>query len=150
MMEGIEKQEFKTILDDEVPDDVNVIIKVVDDTVEFHLNPNRVYSTMKNKNVIVAGLNKKLSQLIEEFKSKISLKKQEDGKSWVVLIKDVVYDRIKEKSQVYVREGEQLLSGIVNMMLHKKEMQEDKSLKEIRDLEKAQDRIDNDKKMKKK
>lgn len=141
--------EIGIVLDEELPDDVNVIVKVVGSEVKFHINPNRLYSTLRNKDSIIAGLNKKLTGMIEEFKTKISLKKMEGSKFRDILIKDVVYNKIKNNDHVYLREEEEIILSIARMMLYAKEQEEDTRLREIRALEKAQEKIDNDKGKKK-
>lgn len=136
------------IPDDNMPDDTNIIVKVKGESIEIYINPNRLYNTLRNKDAIVGSLNKKLIELIEDFKTKISMKKVEDSKFRDILIKDVVYDKLKDQDHMYIREAEELIFGITKMMLFKKELEEEKKLKEIQDLEKAQEKIDNDKKEK--
>lgn len=133
-------------IDEELPDDVNIIVKVKGPDIEFRINPSRLYSTLRNKDAIVAGLNKKLIAMIEEFKTKISLKKMEGSKFRDVLIRDVVYNKIKDNDHIPLREEEEMILGITRAMLYAKEQEEETRLKEMRELEKAQEKIDNKKK----
>ena len=136
------------LLDEELPDDVNVVIKVKGSDTEFHINPNRIYSTLRNKDAIIAGLNKRLVAMIDEFKTKISLKKMEGSKFRDILIRDVVYNKIKDNDHVYLREEEEIILSITRMMLYAKEQEEYTKLMEIRTLEKKQEEIDGNKEKK--
>ena len=81
-----------------------------------------------------------------EFKSKVKFKQLDDSKYWDVLINDIVYDKLKDADNFRLLEAESLLEGIVRVLLNKKEMEENKRLQEDKEIDKAQSKIDKDKK----
>ena len=87
--------------------------------------------------------------MIDEFKTKISLKKMEGSKFRDILRRDVVYNKIKDNDHVYLKEEEEIILSITRMMLYAKEQEEYTKLKEMRALEKKQEEIDNNKEKKK-
>ena len=138
---------MKTYVNDileDLPDDTNIVVKVKEDGVHIHLNPNKIYSSLNNKNIIIASINKKLTSLLMELKSKVKFKKIENSEYWDILIKDVVYDKMKDSKEVRMLEAENVLEGITRSILNKKEKEEVKRMEEMRNLEKAQAKIDKD------
>ena len=138
--------EVKFVVDGKLDDEINFIVKVKGDDVEVHLNPKRIFSTINNKNVIIASINKKLTGLLMEFKSKVKFKQLDDSKYWDVLINDIVYDKLKDADNFRLLEAESMLEGIVRVLLNKKEKEENKRLQEDKEIDKAKSKIDKDKK----
>lgn len=134
------------ILDEKMPDDTNLIVKVDGPTVEIRVNPNRIYSTLSSKNIIIGAINKKLSELLAEFKAKIKFKKIEDSKYWDVILKDTVYEKLKHTDKFNYFDAEKILEATFRMLLDKKEAEENKRLKEMREIDKVQAKIDKDEK----
>lgn len=134
------------VFDDKLPEDTNIVIKVKDDTVEFRVNPRRLFSSMNNKNIIVAGINKKLIQMIEEFKAKISFKRQEGSKYWDLMWKDIVYDRVKDNPAVKYHDAERVMEGALSILLEKKETEENRIIEENKKIDKIQADLDKEKK----
>lgn len=143
-MEQLMDSEITYVLDEDLPDDTNIVVKVKEDGVHIHLNPNKIYSSLNNKNIIIASINKKLTSLLMELKSKVKFKKIENSEYWDILIKDVVYDKMKEPKEIRMLEAENVLEGITRSILNKKEKEEAKRMEEMRNLEKAQEKIDKD------
>lgn len=137
-----EGAEVKFVVDEKLDDDTNLTVKVKGDDVEIHFNPKRIFSTLNNKNLIIASVNKKLTALLMEFKSKVKFKQLEDSKYWDVLVSDVVYEKLKDTDKFRLLEAESLLEGVVRVLLNKKEMEENKRLQEDREIDKTQSRID--------
>ena len=144
IMEQLMDSEITYVLDEDLPDDTNIVVKVKEDGVHIHLNPNKIYSSLNNKNIIIASINKKLTSLLMELKSKVKFKKIENSEYWDILIKDVVYDKMKEPKEIRMLEAENVLEGITRSILNKKEKEEAKRMEEMRNLEKAQEKIDKD------
>ena len=143
-MEQLMDSEITYVLDEDLPDDTNIVVKVKEDGVHIHLNPNKIYSSLNNKNIIIASINKKLNSLLMELKSKVKFKKIENSEYWDLLIKDVVYHKMKDSKEVRMLEAENVLEGITRSILNKKEKEEVKRMEEMRNLEKAQAKIDKD------
>ena len=137
-----EGSECVFVLDEKMPDDTNLIVKVNGPRVEIHINPNRIYNTLSSKNVIIASINKKLSELLAEFKAKIKFKKLEDSKYWDIILKDTVYEKIKHTDKLTYFDAEKALESTFRTLLNKKEAEENKRLKEMKELDKVQSKID--------
>ena len=130
------------VLDEKMPDDTNLLVKVDGPIVEIHINPNRIYSTLSSKNMIIAAINKKLSELLAEFKAKIKFKKLEDSKYWDVILKDAVYEKLKHTDKFSYFDAEKILEATFRVLLDKKEAEENKRLKEMREIDNVQSKID--------
>lgn len=138
--------EVTFVLDEKLPDDTNLVVKVNGDNIEIHLNTNRIYSTLINKNLVIASINKKLSSLIEEFKNKIKFKKLEDSKYWDILLKDTVYEKLKSVDEIRLPEVERIIEATTRQLLNKKEIEENKRIKELNEIDEVQSKIDKAKK----